>query len=452
MDCSRASARGVMALAVLLLAGVASPGANLYVSTNSPNPGLPFNDWTNAARTIQAAVDAASDGDEVIVTNGIYDSGTRVTPGYSASNRVVITKAILVGSVNGPADTMIVGAMAPNGGCGPEAVRCVWMSAGILSGFTLTNGYTRQLGNVSNDCSGGGISALGGVATNCLVTGNRAYWYGGGVIDGTCRNCRIIGNMSYQSGGGAFNSALFDSEVSYNTSDNKNGGGASYGILSNCVIAANTAPAALYSACGGGVFHATLVHCVVWSNYSYAGGGVGEGSLENCVVASNTAHYGGGVYGVTAVGGMFVQITCHPFSGSRRSSRHSMNCVAARPPFQATWTSAPSSTGLERTRREPGSIGSVSAATSWASVSRSPSVSAEALANSYAPISGAAKPSLLPSSGRDTPSRSSPRPMSSAASTQRQPSARRKSPAPMSAKYGSLVIFPLPPGSGVRQE
>ena len=28
----------------------------------------------------------------VLVTNGVYDSGETVTPGYSCSNRVVITK------------------------------------------------------------------------------------------------------------------------------------------------------------------------------------------------------------------------------------------------------------------------------------------------------------------------------------------------------------------------
>ena len=49
----------------------------------------PFNSWANAATNIQAAVAVAVPNDIVLVTNGIYDNGERVTPGYSCSNRVV---------------------------------------------------------------------------------------------------------------------------------------------------------------------------------------------------------------------------------------------------------------------------------------------------------------------------------------------------------------------------
>lgn len=57
-------------------------------------------------KTIQAAVDAAVDGDMVLVTNGVYNTCVTVTPGYALNNRVVITKDITVRSVNGAAVTV----------------------------------------------------------------------------------------------------------------------------------------------------------------------------------------------------------------------------------------------------------------------------------------------------------------------------------------------------------
>ncbi len=65
-----------LSIAASGLAALNLSAATLHVWQESPNPGPPYSDWSTAARTIRAAVDAAQAEDTVLVTNGSYASVT----------------------------------------------------------------------------------------------------------------------------------------------------------------------------------------------------------------------------------------------------------------------------------------------------------------------------------------------------------------------------------------
>ncbi|HOW98222.1 MAG TPA: PKD domain-containing protein [Kiritimatiellia bacterium] len=206
-----------------------------YVATNSPSSAAPFTNWSTAAHVLQEAVDAAAAGDEIIVSNGIYDSGGKVIHG-AMTNRVAVDKALTVRSVNGPEATVIKGS-GPNGNA---AVRCVYLASGSsLAGFTLTNGSTRTAGNNVTEQSGGGVFSTGGVMSNCLVTGNSAI-AGGGSSCSRLYNCVLAGN-SANSGGGNYEGVLQNCTLTGNLGI-KRAGGSSAGTLYNCIVYYNSAP------------------------------------------------------------------------------------------------------------------------------------------------------------------------------------------------------------------
>src|SRR5215472_15043101 len=122
---------------ILILSVISSQAATFYVDLNSANPTPPYSDWSTAATNIQDAINVASDGDLIWVTNGVYQTGGLAMAG-TLTNRVALNKAVTVQSVNGPFVTFIEGAGATNGAA---AVRCAWLTNhATLTGFTLTQG------------------------------------------------------------------------------------------------------------------------------------------------------------------------------------------------------------------------------------------------------------------------------------------------------------------------
>jgi hypothetical protein len=275
----------------LLLATDASAGV-LYVDLNSTNPVSPYTSWATAATNIQDAIDVASNGDQVLVTNGVYATGGRTAIGSgTATNRVSFTKPLTVQSVNGPAVTTIQGYQVPGATNGANAVRCVYMiTNSTLIGFTLTNGGTPTSG-LEN---GGGVLGIispssSPIVSNCVLTGNSAAQNGGGAYACTLNNCTLIGNSGYNGGGGSMcimsSCSLISNSATY-------GGAVHNSQLYICVLKGNAA----YQ--GGGSFGGALANSLLTGNFATnAGGGIDDSVLANCTLSGNSAGVsGGGIY------------------------------------------------------------------------------------------------------------------------------------------------------------
>ncbi len=266
-----------LVVSVLISSALHSSGAVFYVDLNCANPVAPYSDWSTAATTIQDAIDAASDGDQVLVTNGIYQAGGQVVFG-SESNRVAVTKAVTVQSVNGPLVTIIQGYQSPGSALGYDTVRCVYLANNAaLLGFTLTNGAS--FGPVDEppyeQMEAGGVwcESSSAVVSNCVITGNAAV-NGGGAQGGTLINCLLSGNHAAY-GGGAYASVLINSALASNTAD-ASGGGAVYSTLTNCTLTLNSGGG------GGGVDSSDLYNCLVFFNTAPGGDNYTSSTFNFC--------------------------------------------------------------------------------------------------------------------------------------------------------------------------
>ncbi|HEX5220261.1 MAG TPA: choice-of-anchor Q domain-containing protein [Verrucomicrobiae bacterium] len=279
-------------ISLFALWGYCAFGEVRYVNVNSASPVTPFTSWATAARVIQDAIEVSAAGDLILVTNGVYQTGG-LAVFASQTNRVALTKALTVQSINGPDVTIIRGYQLPGVTNGDGAVRCAYLTNGAaLIGFTLTNGATFGLGYYFDYQSGGGAYLYpGGTLSNCILAGNVAYGDGGGARSGTLVNCSLIGNRAFVDGGAALWSTLSNCYLFNNRADS-NGGGVYSGSLDNCTVISNYA-----GANGGGASDSTLRNCNLVRNSASAGGGVAGGTIINSTVVSNSAATGGGASG-----------------------------------------------------------------------------------------------------------------------------------------------------------
>jgi len=248
--------------------------------------------------TIQAGIDAATDGDEVVVCDGVYT-------GPGNKNLDFGGKAITVRSENGP-DNCTIDCEGDGRGFTFDDGET---ADAVVDGFTITNGDVGAIhcndssptihGCMIVENTRGGISCWSSeqptqpVIDDCVIVRNTTDWiFGGGGIQGVGPDCTPL----------IRHSVIAENVAAEDWREWNGGGGvschrASSVLISDCLIAGNIRTG-VYNGGGGaiGCFFsstATLVNCTITGNGAVFGGGFecidSELWVIGCTIAGNAA-------------------------------------------------------------------------------------------------------------------------------------------------------------------
>ncbi|MFH1844051.1 MAG: FG-GAP-like repeat-containing protein [bacterium] len=239
------------------------------------------------APTIQAGLDSAVSGDQVLVVCGTY-----------LEHDIILQSGVFLSSLTSDPDCVTVDAQ----GQGP-VFRGVNLTPGtFISGFTITGG---QASGTEPANRGGGMSARDAnlIISSCRFLSNEAEFGGGMYSDGsslTLLNCEFVTNQSDQDGGGLLceSATLLISGCLF--SDNRagnNGGGICLGDTTRASLYTSDFLSNFAELSGGGVALSDSAHvalgCVFSGNQTFLldGGGLtgGDVSVQYCLFNGNRA-------------------------------------------------------------------------------------------------------------------------------------------------------------------
>ncbi|MDP2895660.1 MAG: DUF5011 domain-containing protein [bacterium] len=242
--------------------------------------------WSTAFKTIQEGIDAASNGDTVIVEEGVY-----------VENIAFNGKNIVLRSTN-PLDWDVVADTVIDGNDAGSVVTFANTEneTCTLSGFTIRNGLASKGGGIYG---GTWQSRTHATIENNIITGNSVTGSGGGILycDGPIRNNRICGNSAQHGAGLSGCKGVIENNVIADNAATGWGGGVHIceGIVRNNIIAHNSATQA------GGMYWSsqTVTNNIVIGNSAQYGGGLyqcGANIRGNLIVGNAALSLGGGLY------------------------------------------------------------------------------------------------------------------------------------------------------------
>ena len=287
--------------------------------------------------TIQAAIDASSTGDVVIVAPGTY-TGT-------GNKALTFANGLPAGQTRDITLTSSAGADSTTIDC-EDTNRAFFLTEGesrraVIRGFTITNGLSAGDGggifcysssptitectiteNLA-DSNGGGIACQWGanpMISNCAITGNtvsgsytRPFGLGGGVYcsdsSPTIESCTVSNNESKYEGGGVYllnsSASVVNCLIESNSCTDPCGGGGisledSSGLIALCNVLFNSSNVGAGIGCVSS--SPTIMNCNVSDNTADSeGGGISctfssDAALENCILAQNVAAIGGAIH------------------------------------------------------------------------------------------------------------------------------------------------------------
>ena len=279
--CTRTLSDRVCVVGLLLITTVAGAQTSYYVNGNCGD-----NAWTGTSpvcaapdgpkATIQAAINATSNGDVVFVADGVYTGSGNKNLSYNG-------RLITVRSANGPDDCII--------DCQGTDRAFIFVNgettASVIQGFTITNGSAILGGAFFAENAGASV-------LDCVFDSNTAE-VGGAIYhreagDLILENCTFTANVGTAAVGGMFS---IESNVT----------------LSDCDFVMNVGSSSI-GGLGVGFGEINLTNCTFFQNVgNFVGGGIAGGNditLVNCAFSGNTASKGGGLQN----GGIATLINC----------------------------------------------------------------------------------------------------------------------------------------------
>lgn len=321
-----------LTFAALLLASSANlaPAGTLFVDASATGAGTGAT-WTDAFVDLQAALGAATTGDEIWVAAGIYTpspndaavsfvlkDGVSLYGGFAGGetslaqrdwdlNLTTLSGDIGQDDVVGSGVNWYLGWNIHTSNSG-HVLKAVGLGSGtIVDGFTVASGDTGPAGTPAGNelMYGSGLYCVNSapVLRNLTFLHNESAWApGAGAYlydsDATIEDCHFLENYAYLSNGGG----LYV-------------GGTSQPVIQRCEFARNVASGGYSDASGGGAYFGGSVPAEISSStfednqarqpyaqsaYTTYGGGLGAFTsgvtVRDCIFLRNHANLGGGLF------------------------------------------------------------------------------------------------------------------------------------------------------------